>query len=77
MLKTITKPIATFLKSEIAIGISLIVATIAAMLIANSENYEIYKIFPERNDSIFLSLKCRCNDLSREILLDEVVAYIN
>lgn len=49
MLKTITKPIikpiATFFKSEIAIGISLIVATIAAMLIANSENYEIYKIF--------------------------------
>lgn len=43
--KPITKPIATFFKSEIAIGISLIVATIAAMLIANSENYEIYKIF--------------------------------
>ena len=39
------KPIKTFFKSEIAIGVSLSIATIAAMLVANSANYEAYKSF--------------------------------
>lgn len=39
------KPIKTFFKSEIAIGISLFCATLAAILVANSENYQAYKDF--------------------------------
>lgn len=67
IIKPIIKPIATFFKSEIAIGISLIVATIAAMLIANSENYEIYKIFfssPAPLDIGFIGLHKEMNYLS-------------
>lgn len=35
----------TFFKSEISIGVSLLVATASAMLMANSENYEAYQNF--------------------------------
>jgi NhaA family Na+:H+ antiporter len=41
----IKKALKTFFKSEISIGISLFVATVAALLIANSDNYTIYKDF--------------------------------
>lgn len=39
------RPIKTFFKSEIAVGVSLFFSTLAAILIANSENYETYKAF--------------------------------
>jgi NhaA family Na+:H+ antiporter len=41
----IRRTLHTFFKSEIAIGISLIVATAAALLTANSDNYQIYHDF--------------------------------
>jgi NhaA family Na+:H+ antiporter len=66
VLKPIIKPITTFFKSEIAIGISLLAATIAAMLIANSENHEIYKIFfssPASLNIEFIGLKKEMNYL--------------
>ena len=66
MLKPIIKPVATFFKSEIAIGISLLVATVAAMLIANSKYYEIYKIFflsAAPLDLSFISLRKEMNFL--------------
>ncbi|MBU6140494.1 MAG: Na+/H+ antiporter NhaA [Proteobacteria bacterium] len=39
------KPLKTFFKSELAIGVSLIVATLLAMLVANSSGYETYRNF--------------------------------
>lgn len=39
------KSIKTFFKSEIAIGISLLLATAAALFVANSEGYKIYQDF--------------------------------
>ena len=39
------KPIKTFFQSDVAVGISLFFATLFALLIANSQNYEIYKNF--------------------------------
>jgi NhaA family Na+:H+ antiporter len=39
------KPIKTFFKSEIAVGVSLFFSTLAAILIANSQSYETYKSF--------------------------------
>ncbi len=61
------RSIKTFFKSEIAIGVSLFFATLAAILVANSENYQVYKDF----FNISLPLKITAIGISKNMTLLE------